>query len=73
MLGHALRLPEPGAMPARQLLGALYDIANFPANFLAKTNRRGPEHYTAQLDKSASKSAATVAWSPAVISVGFPA
>ena len=72
-------------MPARQLLRELYDVANFPSNFPANVlglkNRRGPEDYKPHLAKSATnsaiksarESAASLARSRAVISVGFRA
>ena len=72
-LNNALHLLEPGALPARQLLRELYDVANFPANYsgLKKRGRREDckPHFETSANKSAGKSAASLA--PAVVSAGF--
>ena len=73
VLGHALHLLNPGALPARQLLRDEDDVANFPANFSGFKKRRGPEDYKKALRKNGAKSAASLARSPAMISAGFRA
>ena len=77
VLGHALS-DKAGAVPARQLLKELHDVANVPANFSGLKHRRRPDTALEKIGadsprKWAPTSVASLAWSPAVISVRFRA